>query len=56
MRQMTLVSRILVRTTLALCQMALVSPVAAASPTDPSGTWLTEDGRAHSRRALRIEA
>jgi uncharacterized protein (DUF2147 family) len=29
--------------------MALVSPVAAASPTDPSGTWLTEDGRARIR-------
>jgi len=49
MRQMTLVSRILVRATLGLCQMALVSPVTAASQADPSGTWLTEDGRGRIR-------
>ncbi|MGM4988903.1 DUF2147 domain-containing protein [Tardiphaga sp. 841_E9_N1_2] len=48
MRQMTLVSRIVVRAVIAVSQMALVGPVAAA-PADPSGTWLTEDGRARIR-------
>ena len=50
MRQMTLVSRIVVRTALAICQMALVSPVAAA-PADPSGTWLTQSGDTRVRIA-----
>ncbi|MEH2469939.1 uncharacterized protein (DUF2147 family) [Nitrobacteraceae bacterium AZCC 2161] len=49
MRQMTLVSRMIVRAVVAVCQMALVCPGTAASPADPSGTWLTEDGRARIR-------
>jgi uncharacterized protein (DUF2147 family) len=31
------------------CLMALAGPVNAAGPADPSGTWLTEDGRARVR-------
>jgi uncharacterized protein (DUF2147 family) len=49
MRRMTLLSRMMVRATLAVCQMALVNPGTAAAPADPSGTWLTEDGRARIR-------
>jgi len=49
MKHMTLVSRMLVRATLAVCQMVLVTPCTAATPADPSGTWLTEDGRARIR-------
>lgn len=30
-------------------QLVLASPAGAASPVDPSGTWLTEDGRARIR-------
>ena len=49
MRHMTLVSRIIMRSLVAACQVALARPGAAATPTDPSGTWLTEDGRARVR-------
>ena len=49
MRHMTLVSRIVARSVIALCQVVLAGPGAAATPTDPSGTWLTEDGRARVR-------
>ncbi len=49
MRQMTLVSRMIVHATLAACLMAVAGPGNAASPADPSGTWLTEDGRARVR-------
>jgi uncharacterized protein (DUF2147 family) len=49
MRHMTLVSRIIMRSLVAACQVALAGPGAAATPTDPSGTWLTEDGRARVR-------
>jgi uncharacterized protein (DUF2147 family) len=37
------------RSVIAACQVALAGPGAAATPTDPSGTWLTEDGRARVR-------
>ena len=49
MRDMTLVSRIVTRSAIALCQVVLAGPGAAATPIDPSGTWLTEDGRARVR-------
>ena len=51
MRQMTLVSRTIKRATLAACLMAVVEPgnAASAAAADPSGTWLTEDGRARVR-------
>ena len=49
MRQMTLISRMIVRAACAACLMAVVEPGNAASPADPSGTWLTEDGRARVR-------
>src|SRR5882757_7020068 len=49
MKQMKLVSRIAVRTVLAVCQMVFLGPSNAASPVDPSGTWLVEDGRARVR-------
>ena len=49
MRHMTLVSRIVARSAIALCQVVLAGPGAAATPIDPSGTWLTEDGRARVR-------
>lgn len=49
MRPMTLVSRMIVRVALAASQMAVGGPSSAASPADPSGTWLTEDGRARVR-------
>jgi len=46
---MKLISRMVVRVAVAVCQMAVVGPGNAASPADPSGTWLTEDGRARVR-------
>ena len=49
MRLMTLVSLRVVRGVLVACLMAVAGPGAAASPADPSGTWLTEDGRARVR-------
>jgi uncharacterized protein (DUF2147 family) len=49
MRHMTLVSRMIVRSVVAVCQVALIGGGAAATLTDPSGTWLTEDGRARVR-------
>ena len=49
MKQMKWVSRIAVRTVLAVCQMVFAGPSNGASPADPSGTWLTEDGRARVR-------
>ncbi len=45
---MTLGFRMIVYAALA-CLMALAGPVNAAGPADPSGTWLTEDGRARIR-------
>ena len=49
MRQMTLISRTIAGVACAACLMAVVEPGNAASPADPSGTWLTEDGRARVR-------
>ena len=49
MRQMRLISRIILRVALAVCQMLIAGPGNAASVADPSGTWLTEDGRARVR-------
>jgi uncharacterized protein (DUF2147 family) len=49
MRQMNLVSRTIVRTAVAACLMTIAGPGAAAGTADPSGTWLTEDGRARVR-------
>src|SRR5882724_10849728 len=49
MKQMKLISRIILRVALAICQMVIVGPGSAASVADPSGTWLTEDGRARVR-------
>jgi len=39
----------IVHAALAACLVALAGPVNAAGPADPSGTWLTEDGRARVR-------
>jgi len=49
MKQMKLISRIILRVALAVCQMLIAGPGNAASVADPSGTWLTEDGRARVR-------
>ena len=49
MRSMTLISRMILRAALAVCQMVIVGPGNAASVADPSGSWLTEDGRASVR-------
>ena len=49
MRQMRLISRIILRVALAVCQIVIAGLGNAASVADPSGTWLTEDGRARVR-------
>jgi uncharacterized protein (DUF2147 family) len=49
MKQMTLISRMIMRVVLAACSMIVVEPANAASLADPSGTWLTQDGRARVR-------
>ncbi len=49
MRQMTLISRMIVRAAFTAWLTAVVGSGNAASPADPSGTWLTEDGRARIR-------
>ena len=49
MRQMKLISRTILRVALAVCLKIVVEPGNAASLVDPSGTWLTEDGRARVR-------
>ena len=49
MRPMTLNSGLIQRVTLAVCQIVIAGQVNAASVADPSGTWLTEDGRARVR-------
>jgi uncharacterized protein (DUF2147 family) len=51
MKQMMLISQTVLRVALASCLIAVVEPGTAASPVgaDPSGTWLTEDGRARVR-------
>jgi len=49
MRLIMLVSRTIVRAVLAAWLTVVVGPGGAASPADPSGTWLTEDGRARVR-------
>lgn len=49
MKRMQLVSRIAVRVVVAVCQMVFMGPSNAATPVDPSGTWLVEDGRARVR-------
>ncbi len=49
MMQMTSISRMTLRVTLAASLMAAVGPSVAATSADPGGTWLTEDGRARIR-------
>jgi uncharacterized protein (DUF2147 family) len=49
MKQMNWISRKGVRVVLAVGQMTIVGIGNAASLADPSGTWLTEDGRARVR-------
>lgn len=49
MRLMTLISRTILRTALALFQIVIAGPGNAAGAADPSGTWLTQDGRARVR-------
>jgi uncharacterized protein (DUF2147 family) len=49
MMQMTSAFPMILRAALAASLMAAVEPGIAASSTDPSGTWLTEDGRARIR-------
>jgi uncharacterized protein (DUF2147 family) len=46
---MTLISRTILRTALAVFQIVMVGPGNAAGAADPSGTWLTQDGRARVR-------
>jgi uncharacterized protein (DUF2147 family) len=46
---MTSASRIILSAALAAVLIAAVEPRVAASPADPGGTWLTEDGRARIR-------
>ena len=49
MRPMKLISRIILRVAIAVCQVAIAGFGNAASVADPSGTWLTEDSRARVR-------
>ena len=49
MKLMKLVSRTILRTALALFQIVIAGPGSAAGAADPSGTWLTQDGRARVR-------
>jgi uncharacterized protein (DUF2147 family) len=49
MIQLTRPSRTIVHAAFATCLTAIVQPCNAASPLDPSGTWLPEDGRARVR-------
>ena len=49
MKLMTLISRTILRIVLAVVQIVIAGPGNTASVADPSGTWLTEDGRARVR-------
>ena len=49
MKLMTLISRMILRTALAVFQIVVSGLGNAAGVADPSGTWLTEDGRARVR-------
>src|SRR5258708_16994182 len=49
MKLMTLISRMILRIALAVFQIVVSGLGNAAGVADPSGTWLTEDGRARVR-------
>lgn len=46
---MNIMLRVIIRATVAAAMMSFAGRAEAAAPADPSGTWLTEDGRARVR-------